>query len=330
MRFFSLALLLSVAVTSVGCVDDLLSRGSGYDQRQLTIETASLFNQRMPTRLARKSWRGDWLFRRDRLELVDDELRDIKPDIFIAQEVMAKRGSASESDLRILKAGALSEYDFKAQQVIDYPDTDELESLVVAIGTPLKFSRLEAAEGERELWVMGNQGYLMVATIDVEDQPVTVFNVQMPPQEDNSYLWYSFIQERIAERLKRFNHCPKRVVVAGLLPGDEGAKRFSDFVAASSLKDVSAGYCQTASRCFTSTPTNDIFMATIGDETPARNDRIFVHQSAYVYSSARDLDRSDSNSRYAREFGLTRLWPSQRFGWVTTVRLARCTEDELL
>jgi len=308
----------------------MLNRDSGYDQRQLTIETLSLFNQRMPTRLAKKSWRGDWLFRRDRLELVDDELRDVKPDVLVLQEVMAKRGSASENDLRILKAGALSEYDFKQQTVAEYPDTDEIESMVVAVSTPLRFSRLELADGERELWVMGNQGYLMVSTFDFEDQPVTVFNVQMPPQEDNNYLWYSFIQERIAERLEKFHHCPKRVIVAGLLPGDEGAKRFNDFVASTGLKDVSAGYCQTASRCFTSTPTNDIFMATIGDETPSRNDRIFVHQSAFIYSSTRDFDGSDSNSRYAREFGLTRLWPAQRFGWATTVRLARCTEDELL
>jgi hypothetical protein len=175
---------------------------------------------------------------------------------------------------------------------------------------------------------MGAGGHLMAATVDYEDQPVLVFNVRMP-EGPGAAIWYDFLRDRVLDKLKERQRCAKRVVIGGFLPGDEGAKHYGDFVRALRLKDVSAGFCQVASRCYTASPTNDIFLATVGDEAPSRTDKLFVHQSAYVYASARGFEESDPGNRYAREFGLTRLWPTQRFGWVAQVRLARCAASEL-
>jgi hypothetical protein len=330
-----------------GCmVLSIFSRSAGYDARPLTLQTLSLFNQRTPTRLSKKSWKGDWMFRRDRLELVDSELRDVRPDVLMLQEVLARSGFGAESDRKILMAGSLADYEWRERVVEVYDDTNEQEAMAFALGVPLKFEdatpgKVESApeneaaakpapsDGGRDSWEMGTGGHLMASTFDYEGQPVDVFNVQMPPQTDSSYLWYAFLQERVMERLKARKHCPKRVVIAGWMPGDEGARRFADFVRTLQIKDAAAGYCQVASNCFTATPTNDIFMATVGDESPQRTDRIFVHESAIIYSSGRNFEDDDASSRYAREFGLARLWPAQRFGWGTQVRLARCTADEI-
>lgn len=320
-------LLLTCAALLGGCITGLFRRSGGFDQRPLTVQALSLFNQRVPSRLVKRSWKGDWIFRRDRLELIDAELRNVKPDLLIAQELMAKLGSTAESDQRILAAGSLGDYEWTTRQVEDYPDTQEVQHMAFALGTSLAFRKLEA--DERDLWLMGTGGYLAAASFDYEDQPVTVFNVQMPTETDTTYLWYSFVQERVLEWLKRNHSCPKRVIVAGLMPGDEGARRYAEFVRSLQLRDVSAGFCQVASRCFTATPTNDIYMATVGDESPTRIDRIYTHQSALVYTSARNFVDSDPSNRYAREFGLARLWPTQRFGWGAQVRLARCTDEEL-
>jgi hypothetical protein len=347
----AVAVTVVVAVAASGCITDLFRRSAGYDQRNLSLQTLALFNQRTPSRLAKRNWKGDWIFRRDRLELVDAELRNVKPDILMLQEAMAKRDSAAENDGSILRAGALADYEWREAMVETYEDTKEWQSMVVALGLGLKFAAPPPAEApagdassgaaapdpanpdagvNRETWVLGADGYMMAATVDYEGQPVSVFNVQMPHQRDSDFLWYGFVQEKIAERLRRRHLCPKRVVVAGHLPGDEGAKRFGEFVSSLQLKDAAAGFCQIASRCYTATPTNDLFLATVGDESPTRVDRVFLHQSAIIYSSARNFETNDPNNRYAREFGLPRLWPTQRFGWAVSARLARCTDDELM
>lgn len=317
----------TAAIAATSCIAGLFKTSAGFDQRPLTVETVSFFNQRAVSRLVKRSWKGDWIFRRDRLEMIDAQLRNSKPDLLIAQDMLSKFGTTAESDRRILAAGALTDYEWVERRVEEFADTQESQHLAFALGVPYKFANHE--DSGRDLWLMGTGGYLAAATIDYEDQPVHVFNVQMPVETDATFLWYSFVQERVVERLKATKGCPKRVIVAGLMSGDEGARRYADFVRSLRLKDVSSGFCQIASRCFTATPTNDIFMATVGDESPTRLDRIYVHQSALVYSSARVFDDSDPNNRYAREFGLTRLWATQRFGWVSQVRLARCTEGEI-
>jgi hypothetical protein len=300
---------------------------AGYDQKIVTIQTLGLFDQRKLSRLSRKSWKGDWIFRRDRLEMIDDGLRNLKPDILMFQDMIEKVGNTAESDQNILGAGALIDYVWEKHEVARYPNTQEIESLATALGPPNKFIQGDA--GERDIWVLGTGGYLMASTVNIEDQPVVVFNVKMPVQVDTGYIWYSFIQERIWERLAARKHCFKRVVVAGLLPGDEGAQRYADFVRGLQLRDVSAGFCQISNKCYTATPTNDIYMASVGDESPSRVDKIFLHQSALIYTSSRNFSDSDPNNRYARDFGLTRLYPSQRFGWVTQARFARCTDREV-
>ena len=169
----------------------------------------------------------------------------------------------------------------------------------------------------------------MAATVDYGDQPVTVFNVRMLPPQTGSYIWYSFVQQRIMEKLRSGQRCAKRLIVGGYLPGDETERRYVEFVQTLHLKDVSSGFCQVAARCYTSTPTNDLFLATVGDEAPSRTDKLFVHQSAYVYTSTRNFEESDPQNHYAHDFGVARLWPTQRFGWVAQVRLARCTQSEI-
>lgn len=321
------ATLLIVFLALTGCITQLFDRSGGFDSRPVTVQTVSFFNQRSPSRLAKKSWKGDWIFRRDRLELIDQELRNIKPDLLVIQDVLAKDGSGAESDYKILKAGALSDYDWRMSKVETYEDTREYQSMAVAIGPASLFE--PPADGEREFWAMGSGGYLMTTTVRYEEQEFLIFNVQMPPHNDNDYLWYSFVQDRIRERVLKAKTCLKRVIVAGFLPGDEGARRYTDFMGKLQLKDAASGFCQIANRCFTATPTNDVYLATVGDESPTRTDKIYFHQTALVYASARNFEESDANNRYVRDFGLTRLWPTQRFGWSANARLARCSSEDL-
>lgn len=325
-RLSKVALAAFVVLSPLACIG-LLDFGSGYDTRALTVETVSLFNQRQPSRISKKSWVGDWIFRRSRLELIDNEIKNLKPDVLMLQELMAKRGSTAESDQAILAAGSLANYGWRLDLVEDYLDTLEQEYLGFALAFPQKFSQLDG--DKRQIWNMGAGGYLSVATFEYEGQPIDIFNVRLPDKSEGYQIWYSFLEERIIERLRSFRHCPKRVIVAGLMPGSEENPRFRSLLQRARLKDTAVGFCQIPSRCYTATPTNEIFMATEGEKSPVRTDRILVSESAYVYGSGRVFDDPDSSPRYGNDLGVSQLWPTQRFGWMSQIRLARCNEREL-
>lgn len=312
----------------VSCSLSFLGRTTSFDSKPITIQTVDFFNQRIESLTAKKRWKGDWLFRRSRLELIDRELRQVKPDLLILQQVMARKHSPSESDSSILRAGALTDYEWQELTVRDYPDTKEAESMAVAVGLPLRIVPSSDASA-RNLWMLGSDGFMTATTVDLEWQPMGVFNVQMPSDASTAGRWYSFIEERITEYLHRHKICPRRTIVSGFLPATGDVDRFAHFSESLELKDSSLGYCQAASRCYTATPTNDIFMATSSDQASSQVDRILVHRSTYIYSSTRNFATASTDSRFLKAFGLPSLWPTRRFGWTITARLPRCDQDEL-
>jgi hypothetical protein len=104
-RLFPLAFL-SLSFWVNGCALLGIRSSERYDERSFSILNLNLFNQRTPSTLSRKNWKGDWLFRRERLELIDEQLRISRPDIVVFQELLTRRGSPSESDINILNFGA--------------------------------------------------------------------------------------------------------------------------------------------------------------------------------------------------------------------------------
>jgi len=326
-------LLLVVSVTaaglvSVACVTRVLGEFAGLDTSTITIQTASLFNQKVPSRIGTRNWNGDWIFRRDRLVAFDRALRNIKPDILLLQEVLAKRGAFAEVDRNILMSGALEDFGWTDRVAQEFDDMQEVQTMAVVTAPSVPVLAKPNPE-VRDFWLIGNDGFLMATIVEIDDQPVVVFNVQMPQQLGQKYLWYTFLEERIAEWLKIAKTCNKRVIVGGYLPGDQDSKRFNDMMVRIGLRDSSAGFCEVASNCHTATPLNEMFLATVGDETPSQPDRVLVPQSASVLASGRNLLENEAENRWTKDFGLTRMWPTQRFGWRAAVRLARCTRSDL-
>ncbi len=313
-----------LAAVMSGCV----TGGSEYDTRPVTIEVADLFNQRAVSRtLGASNWRGDWIFRRDRLDLVEKSFANLKPDLLLLQGVIERSSGGTERDQAILSAGALANYDWYSHQVEEFADTQEYEVMSIAIGPLDKLSPLN--QPTKDIWLVGSGGFLQTGVVEIDRDPILVFNVKMPPLGDNGHYWYGFIEERIKERMRELKICPKRVVIAGYMPADDTNQDYTGFVSRIGARDVAEGVCQVQSRCYTATPVNDIFRVTEGDVTPSRPDKIFVHQSALIYSSSRSLDEGEPTNRVAEQFGLTKAWPSQRFGWITQVRFAKCTAGDL-
>lgn len=321
---------LMIAFTGVGILNGcawLMSQGSTYDQRPLTIQTLNLYNQRYKGRLTSKLWKGDWILRRHRLALIDLELRNIKPDLLMFQQSMARIGNRSESDKAILSAGALLDYEWQDQEVHRYEDTQEVEAMALALSPSFRVITQPDDQSKGEMWVLGHTGYLQHSVLSYEDQSVDVFNVHLDVPTGTEGVWLQFIEEKIKEKRARPNSCPKRLIIGGYLPVSDLSESFLKFLQENGLKDVAGGFCLEENRCYTSTPSNEIFLATKGDESPSRVDRILVNQNAVVYLSRRNFANSNSFDEYVKGFGIEALWASQRFGWVTQLRLPRCSES---
>jgi hypothetical protein len=302
----------------------LLSQNSTYDQRPLTAQTLNLYNQRLKGRLSSKMWKGDWILRRHRLALIDQDLRNIKPDILMLQQSMERIGNRSESDKAILSAGALQDYEWQEQEVQQYMDTQEKESMVLAISSSGRFVNHPTGKPIGQMWLLGHTGFLQHSVLSYEDQSVDIFNVHLDVPSGTESVWLGFIESKIKEQESRSDYCPKRLIVGGYLPVSDLSQSFLKFLQDTNLKDVSTGFCLEENRCYTSTPTNEIFLATVGDESPSRVDRIFVNQNAFVYQSRKNFATSNPLDEYVKGFGIQSLWASQRFGWVAQLRLPRC------
>ena len=296
---------------------------SGYSERVLTIASLDMFSQQEGGRNV-KSWSGDWQFRRDRLDLIDATLRDVRPDIVVLQNAMRRAGSVSESDELILRSGALNRYDWKETRIESLPETGEERLLAVAVAKP--FSHMPIADDVKYYSQFGVDGHLAYYPISNDSSPVLVFDVQMPSRLDQSGLWYSLLEEKIRSSVKEQNTCLERVVLAGYLPFEQESKRFKEFLSGLGLKDSGTGYCQNAEHCQTASAQNGIFLATRGDESSSQVDRIMVHQWAVVYGAGANFTRTMDTSEYKDTYGISRVWASQRYGWVARVRLPNCPQ----
>jgi len=317
--------------TLSGCTTFSNSRVN-YDDRNLTVQTLSLFDQVKESSLAKISWRGDWVFRRERLELIDSEMRSVKPDVVMFQSLVERGGSPSESDKEILASGALEGYGWDSGLQREILETGEQVLLANAVSLPLKIAPRKLVADERparHFWSIGDSGGVLLTIVETSGQPTLFFNVDFPERKGNESLWYGFLQERIEDSLRAFQSCSKRMIIGGYLPKDQDARRYNELLERFNLKDSSTGFCQNIDMCLTGTPMNDIYMATMGDDLPTQDDRILVSRSTLVLSSSRNFVVQEPNSTYAKEFGLTRMWATQRFGWATSLRLANCGADDI-
>lgn len=294
----------------------------GFSDRTISIASLDMFSQQERPAGGR-SWSGDWQFRRDRLELIDASLRDVRPDVVVLQNTMRRAGSVSESDELILSSGALNRYDWRSVVVEKLRESGEERMLAVAVSKP--YRHLPLPEGVKNYSQFGVDGHLAFFLIDADGQPSVVFNVQMPSVMEQSGLWYSLLEEKIRESISLLGSCLERVIVAGYLPFEQDSRRFKDFLSGLSLKDTGTGFCQNAEKCQTASAQNAIFVATRGTATPAQLDRVMTNRHAFVYSAGASFTRTMETNEYKETYGLSRVWASQRYGWFTRVRLPICS-----
>lgn len=312
-------MLLTTALSS--CVPTFFFQEPSYDTSKITFQNLSLFNQReAPT--DKPHWKGNWIFRRERLASIDQTLREAKPDILILQEVMAKQNSPYDSDQYILGAGALLGYDWQNVQIETYQDTHEVESLSVVSGLPVYKDPYE--DERKRMWPLGHGSFLAAFIVTMENQEIAIFNLKISEQVAGQGIWYQYIEDRIKEYISRYKLCPKRIVVSGSFESPVNQEDYQTMLENLQLSDSSLGFCEQENNCYTQTTENPIFKLSRGDARPRRVSRILTHKSSLVYSSNRNFNSPNWQQQFIKFFTERKINPTQNYGWISSIRFGRC------
>ena len=287
----------------------------GYDQSSVQILTYSLFNQITEDR----SMEGDWILRRKRLRLLDQTLRELSPNVLLLQEVMQRQGSKSDSDVSILTAGAMSDSEFYVSPTLNLNPSYEIEALAVGVGVPTQFNRFVQKSGQ-SLFQFGSKSFAQFTAADLEGSLTLIVNVNFSDQDAQPSHYLSLAGE-LQRWLNRSEICPFRVIVGGHFPyPQEGLKAFTELT---QLKDTGSEKCLQNETCLTSTSLNEFNRLARGEKPPSREDFIFVHRDALVFSAEVQLNEAVPINNDRSGIGRTH-WASERAAWRSTVRLPYC------
>lgn len=296
-----------------------------YDTRALHISTLCLFNQLDKTKEQLTEWAGDWVFRRERLALIDSNLQQGRPDILLLQEALEKGESDFDADRSILRAGALSGYDWQELEVAQNID-NEREFLAIASAVPLVIR--DANRKKLKLLKFGEDGFVGVFSVSLEREELILFNVQSPKSTSQSFeaveSWFSFLQHEMHTTLEGAGVCKERVIVGGHINADIDSAPYQAWLRDFGLVDSSTGFCDDEEECFTATSANETYLRIAGEGYHERADRLLVHKSAHVMESAREFAKPAVLQADVLFHGQKKLWASKRFGWGASIRFARC------
>lgn len=301
-----------------GC--QLLSLTYEYDKRSVTLLYGNLYDQKTPDP---PPWDGDWLLRRERLLMVDQFLRDRKPDVAVFSQALMRQGHSAESDPLILGHGSLAGYEWDTVAVAEYPDTREEAMVAMAAGLPLQPIGLSNVD---RTFPLSAGGWISFFVLQWDDLRSPVFVVEIRP-DGNLSDDLATITRVIEKAQKDYGFCPLRSMVMGTFPPQIPLSLLSGFQDELNLKDIYDHDCDPAALCFTGLAENPLFKKAFPERMPGVWDRVFVHKETEVESSHLVLGEHRDSQRFMN-YGLNPFYALPTRGYFTQLRLAQCDKDD--
>jgi hypothetical protein len=315
---WSVVALVLACLSQQQCATTIFRKTFTRDQSLVSIGAGSFFNQRAHP--PEKNWQGDWVLRRERLHLIDEELLKMQPDILVLQETMARTGSAFDSDQRILRAGSLADYVWSNAAVKYYPDTDEEEYISVVSKQAILKERTLAPS---QLITPAHGGALALQVIHLYNQaPLTVAHLTLPQGASDEARFLAQVKSQIDTFLKQEHLCEERLVLAGILPREK-SKNFQDFLKNFRLKDSVPENCLLED-CPNPHPTNLFFQVSKSGEADTRSARIYVPISGTLVESTVLFSAPQDSGLFVDSYGISSLWPTAHYGWMTRLKFSSC------
>lgn len=270
------------------------------------------------------NWAGDWIFRRERLELLDKQIIAVKPDVVLFQDLVFRDYSPSESEFYILSASSLSDYSWHISKTNFLRLTEETISTAVAAALPLKVDLLKSYGTKNFKNLNDNGGYLVASILKSPDGRIGVVSLDLRGNSNSGEVSYDGVVEALAELVNSTGICKERFIIAGVIPEDRIYNRDLDLISRLEMRDVAYGFCDEISSCYTDTKDNRLFQITNSSSINGRSRRILVHQKAEVIASGRNLMEKLKWKKINDVYNLKSTPFSDRYGWLTTLNLPTC------
>lgn len=286
-----------------------------YPAKRVRIQLVSLFNQRQNPARSEQGWRGDWVFRRERLQLIDTELNSARPDVVIMHEVMQR--SRYDSDQAILSAGALRGFTWSLIKTRSFADSGETEFTGIAIGVP------GIGDEEVQSLRVAQHGKVSLFLHQVKHPKFKLYVLNIIGTDNFSLSDLQSIVNIVSQKVAEID-CRSRTLIAGHF-SQATSTRFGNLFADSRFREVFKGLCNVENECFNSSPRNGIFLAINGEIEPAKTDYLWTERDFELLSVQLNFINSlRSQTISLSPYHLDELWPTERFGLMIEGRLLGC------
>lgn len=292
----------------------------GVAREQVTIQVAPLFlqeNQKDPS----INWQGDWIFRRKRLDLLDQQLATSKPDVIVFQDLIYRAYSPSESEQNLLSAGSLANYSWHVAKTGYLESSEETIASGVAAALP---SRIDFAKtmSSKEVWEIEGGAKVVYTQVKTENGSIALLSVNAFGASGK--LSYASLQEVFSEISMLSAVCPERIVLTGDLPQDRVYGLDEEFMRSNALKDAAVGFCDEVDLCYTESRQNPVARLLGGLVNSDRNIRVLLHSDVKVISSGRNLDKKSTVDTEVKFYGLDAYTVSDKYGWLVVASFPIC------
>ena len=284
------------------------------------VQTLPLFNQRTDVVSGtKKSWKGDWIFRRKRLNLVDEEINKKSPNIVFFQELM-KKNNKSDSDSIILEYSSLAYHKPFTFSYQKYEETGEEEFAA----TYVRMGNYSVdADDQYVLEKLKQGGYFVFQKILLDQVPFYLINVKMgdgPVAEG-----FLELQEKIKKHLDGVKKCYNQILVAGHFKGQTNHPSFIRFLKTFDLVDSAWDFCEMNKNCYTESQSNPILNSSTVENKIYRSERILTHKTSKIDQSEIAFEKEEKTlNNLKKEYHLNTITPSIRYGWQAKISFGIC------
>jgi hypothetical protein len=297
---------------------------TSWDIRPITLKYLNLDDKLEELAPVADGWELDLSFRHARLGLINDEINRDHPDVVTFIGVEVKNGSPAESDIAVLSAGELGEYEWIVSQTSK--GADQAEKIVAATAAALPVTIDQAKTlSVKERWSIGNDGFAVASYLTNSSSPFVILNVKMPSRIDLLQRSYELLEQAVYSASQLYKVCIGRILIIGFLPHDSIQGSDLKFLTNTGFKDSATGVCERIRECSTKSDDNELAQSLYGNTLGQRDERLFFHETvATFYSRPAFHEGSSEVAKDFPEYGFDLVHPSTRFGWESKILLPKC------
>jgi hypothetical protein len=310
-----------------GCVTEFARYLAGKDSKAVVVQTLNVYNQEGVGLAPPWDQLGrDWVFRRERLAAIDATLRSFRPDIFLAQQMVAEDESPSDADDLILSAGSLSGYESERVMTDLRLSSGDYQFFYTALSLPTKLSSSRYGLSTRAERIA--PGILVSASVaEIDESPVLL--VQVDNQDiratQSPDAFYPALSLYLSRIFNAYQLCRNRIVVAGYLPQTADSEVDQQYLDDLDLIDTSTKVCKNGVFCDSLSAENELKSKLFPTMSPERMDRILVHKDTSILSAGLAFQKAFPAVPYVIDtYGLATLDQSLRFGWSAELLFSNC------